>query len=195
MKPELQKLYFRGKHLEKENTLYDYKIDNNDVIQLMVKANVENGEKSQNGINHEKNKEKNEALIDATSDYYKVGDPVDCIDEKYGAWFEATILRICHKPKSFKLIYVIQWDYILHSQPFHTEESSIRPRAWKVIPEDELQKGQKVMINHNLGEPSEVGHWYDFKIDQINKKRGKTSLVGTLYNGRYVTNLNCPLQK
>lgn len=147
----------------------------------MIKANIENEEQTENKSNGvQQNGKEDEDLIDTTSDYYKVGDPIDCIDEKYGAWFEATILRICLKKK--KLTYVIQWDYIQHSQPFHTEEELIRPRAWKIIPENELQVGQKVMINHNLGEPSELGHWYDFKIEQIKQKRNNTVLVGTLFN-------------
>lgn len=159
--------------------MYDYKIDHNDVIQLMIKSNVENEDKVKNEKNDVKNQEKDD-LVDATSNYYKVGDLVDCVDEKYGAWFEASIVRICRKEK--KLIYVLQWDFIQHSQPFHAEEQLIRPRAWKIIPENELKKGQKVMINHNLSEPSEIGHWYDFKVNQINKKRNKTVLVGTLFN-------------
>ena len=32
-----QRLFFRGKQLEKEQTLFDYSINDNDVIQLMIR--------------------------------------------------------------------------------------------------------------------------------------------------------------
>ena len=174
--------------MEDENTLFDYKININDVIQLMIKPDIiEPKTVDIATVNRNKNytdneNETNKIFKTAKSDYYKVGDAVDCIDLKYGAWFEATIRTIYKNDE--KLIYIVQWDLVKYAQPFHVEEHSIRPRAWKIIKESDLKIGQKVMINHNLDSPSEVGHWYDFEIKKIFTKRNRLILIGTLYIGK-----------
>ncbi|XP_031787285.1 E3 ubiquitin-protein ligase UHRF1 isoform X1 [Nasonia vitripennis] len=187
---ELQRLYFSGKHLEDENTLYDYNIRKNDVIQFMVKSDkmvTENLEspkvdKNKNDVNYEEKKEKEMEIVeDAVSDCYAVGDAVDCVDLKYGAWFEATITRICYKNK--KLVYFVKWDLVDYAQPFQVDEDSIRPRACRIIPENDLVVGQKVMINHNLDDASQVGHWYDFEIKRISAAKKNRAFFGTLFLG------------
>ena len=121
--------------------------------------------------------------IDSTSEYYKVGDAIDCTDNAIGAWFEAKILRIF--TKSEKLFYKVKWDLpdTKDDEPFDVQENSIRPRAWKIINFNNLEIGQKVMLNYNLEHPKEVGNWYDFTISTIKNSRAVKELIGTLHIG------------
>ncbi|XP_058797408.1 E3 ubiquitin-protein ligase UHRF1-like isoform X2 [Phymastichus coffea] len=188
IKPIFQGLYYGGKHLELENTLYDYKINKNDVIQLRMKNNccVLNNTSTTlttNKIQQTKEEKNNyENLEDVESDYYTIGDSIDCLDSEYGAWFEATIKRICKSDK--ELVYIIEWDLVETPQHFYVSKESIRPRANKVIAPENLQVGEKVMINHNLDRPSDVGFWYDFEIEKILSVNSKYILTGILYIGR-----------
>ncbi|XP_035727156.1 E3 ubiquitin-protein ligase UHRF1-like [Vespa mandarinia] len=196
---DMQRLFFRGKQLENGYKLHDYSINLNDVIQLMVKVkldNIDNKEKnskdnedSNNKSNNNKVKENTEVevieepnLEEAESLYYKTGDAVDCLDQIHGAWFEAIIKKIFKQDE--KIIYNMQWEFDNHAPAFNVSEGFIRPRARKLIPIEDLRIGQKVMINHNVDDPKEVGLWYDFTIKKIEKKRKLQELTGTLYIGR-----------
>ncbi|XP_047369936.1 E3 ubiquitin-protein ligase UHRF1-like [Vespa velutina] len=196
---DMQRLFFRGKQLENGYKLHDYSINLNDVIQLMVKVkldNIDNKEKnnkdnedSNNKSNNNKVKENTEVevieepnLEETESLYYKTGDAVDCLDQIHGAWFEAIIKKIFKQDE--KIIYNMQWEFDNHAPAFNVPEGSIRPRARKLIPIEDLRIGQKVMVNHNVDDPKEVGLWYDFTIKKVEKKRKLQELTGTLYIGR-----------
>ncbi|XP_011151533.1 E3 ubiquitin-protein ligase UHRF1 isoform X2 [Harpegnathos saltator] len=191
---DLQRLFFRGKQLENGYKLYDYNVNLNDVIQLMVRLecrnDVENKATSSNNYsvnNSDLNKsiEDKEVedieLIEAESLYYKIGDAVDCLDQIHGAWFEAIIKKIFKQ--GTKLIYNVQWEFESHGIPFNVPEISIRPRARYLIPFDDLFVGQKVMINYNVDEPKETGLWYDLTISKLEKKRKLEELTGVLHIG------------
>ncbi|CAH2036157.1 unnamed protein product, partial [Iphiclides podalirius] len=81
------------------------------------------------------------------------------------------------------LLYKIQLDDDNEDSELYCKESEIRPRARNVLDVMDLKKGQKVMLNYNTDEPSEKGHWYDFRIDEIKKFRSSYELIGTLYLG------------
>lgn len=195
----MQRLFFRGKQLENGYKLYDYSINLNDVIQLMVKVkldNIDNKDKNNKDNEDSNNKSKNNKvkentevevndepnLEEAESLYYKTGDAVDCLDQVHGAWFEAIIKNIFKQEE--KIIYNMQWEFDNHAPAFNVPEAFIRPRARKLIPIEDLKIGQKVMVNHNVDEPKEIGLWYDFTISKIEKKRKLQELTGTLYIGR-----------
>ncbi|XP_032673029.1 E3 ubiquitin-protein ligase UHRF1-like [Odontomachus brunneus] len=190
---DLQRLFFRGKQLENGYKLHDYNVNLNDVIQLMVKIklnNIENEATSSNNDNIEekninKNIKKKEVedieLTEAESLYYKIGDAVDCIDQTYGAWFEAIIRNIFKQ--STQILYSIQWEFDDQVPPINVPESSIRPRARCLIPFDNLSIGQKVMINYNVDDPKEIGLWYDLTISKLQKKRKLEELIGILHIG------------
>lgn len=133
----------------------------------------------------EKSEEKvDEKEIDAESKFYKIGDEIDCIDASISSWFEAKILKILKKGND--LLYKVQWDSSDAADdidPFNIEENKIRPRAWKILSFDDLKVGQKVMLNHNLEEPGEVGNWYDFTISKIKITKIAKKLQGTLHIG------------
>ena len=167
--------------MKNEKPLNDYDINQENVVMLELENLQSNGSMSDTFINDSNScKEKGSSSINE-SKYYVVGDAIDCIDQKYGAWFEATIIKICRK--GAKLFYFVKWDLIDNAQPFQVDENSIRPRAWYVIPENDLAIGERVMLNQNLDNPSEIGHWYDFKIDKISLKKSVRILIGTLYIG------------
>lgn len=208
VKVELQRLFFRGKQLENGYNLHDYNINVNDVIQLMMRVKVDDEESNatssssessssavtvaatttaatatnESNSEREDTKNEDETLVEAESLYYKIGDAVDCLDQTYGAWFEGIILKIFKKDD--KLLYNVQWEFDDKAPPFNIPESSVRPRARRLIQFDALKLGQKVMINYNVDDPKETGLWYDFTILKTDKRRKAQELTGTLHIGR-----------
>lgn len=193
IKVDLQRLFFRGKQLENGYKLYDYNVNLNDVIQLMVKIQINEVESqatsstkvTSSSIIEEEivdNTSKEEKLSEAESLYYKVGDAVDCLDQTYGAWFEAIILKIFKRDDN--IIYNMQWEFDDKAPTFNVPESSVRPRARRLLKFDSLEIGQKVMINHNVDDPKVTGLWYDFTILKIDKKKRVQELIGILHIGK-----------
>ncbi|XP_054008845.1 E3 ubiquitin-protein ligase UHRF1-like [Hylaeus anthracinus] len=201
VKADLQRLFFRGKQLENGYKLHDYNINLNDVIQLMMRVNVDDAKikatsssttsstttsstitNSKSETDNIDNSNEDETLVEAESLYYKDGDAVDCLDPTYGAWFEAIILKIYKKED--KLIYNVRWEFDDNAPHFNVPELSVRPRARRLMRFDALKIGDKVMINHNVDDPKETGLWYDFTISKIDKKRRVQELTGTLHIGR-----------
>merc|ERR1719315_911488 len=102
---ELQRLFFQGKQLENEYSLFDYNVKVNDIVQLMVRQPLgesqkdnlpkttapSKDEKKEELIKEEKPEVKE--IVDAESESYKVGERVDCRDEESGAWFQAPTER------------------------------------------------------------------------------------------------------
>ncbi|XP_012260233.2 E3 ubiquitin-protein ligase UHRF1-like isoform X1 [Athalia rosae] len=194
VRPDLQRLFYQGKQLENGYKLFDYNINLNHVIQLMVKTNITNYSEKKyptssdrgsdkdnvNGLNEKaKEGEKKEA---AESQFYRVGDAIDCIDLIYGAWFEATIVHILKDGDG--LLYQVKWDAEEDGDPFNVDEEHIRPRARRLLAIGNLKIGQRVMINYNIESPTEIGYWYDLVIAKIHKTRTKEELTGTLFMGR-----------
>ncbi|KAF3422991.1 hypothetical protein E2986_05770 [Frieseomelitta varia] len=191
VKVDLQRLFYRGKQLENDYTLHDYNININDVIQLMIKIQISGLEPTSSSsvttipsLNSEKEivDDNGEKLLETLTEslYYKTGDVVDCLNQVYGAWFEAIISKIFKKDD--KIIYNMQWEFDDKAPPFNVSESLIRPRARHLLQLDSLEVGQKVMINHNVDNPKEIGFWYDFTISNIIKNR-KIQLIGILHIG------------
>lgn len=95
VKPDRQRLFFRGKQLEDGYKVFDYNINLNDVVMLMIKPDL-------SAFQHSKPEEKKENESDKASTsqevveskYYKVGDLVEAIDDLYGGWFEGKIVGI-----------------------------------------------------------------------------------------------------
>lgn len=191
VKKDLQRLFFSGKQLENGYHLDNYNIAFNDIILLMIKPEVDNVEK---GISDEKDikkkeaneleKEKEEELEEVESLYYKIGDAVDCNDQSVGAWYEAIIKNIYKKRD--EVFYKVLWEFSNVVAFDDVPEARIRPRARRSIPLDELSVGQKVMINYNIESPEKIGHWFDFTISEMEKKRKRTELFGQLHISRYV---------
>ncbi|XP_046411675.1 E3 ubiquitin-protein ligase UHRF1-like [Neodiprion virginianus] len=188
VQPEYQRLFYRGKQLENGYKLFDYNVNLNDVIQLMVKAVADESseEKSTDSYSENENTDDKEEIednaVEAESRYYKVGDSIDCMDLVYGAWFEANITQILKRENN--LVYRVKWDAEEDGDAFDVDEKHIRPRAHRLIDFGDLEIGQRVMINYNIELPREIGYWYDLKIVKIHKTRTVEQLTGTLYVGR-----------
>lgn len=182
---DLQRLFFSGKQLENGYHLDNYNINFNDIILLMIKTEVDNVEKQVTSTNEESTKEEKvseveeEELEEAESLYYKIGDAVDCIDERTGSWFEAIIKNIYKKGD--ELLYKILWECDNVICPSNISEEFVRPRARHVIPFEELSVGQKVMINYDIDSPDKIGLWFDFTIIDVVEKRRLKELVGQLH--------------
>jgi len=196
IKKNLQRLFFSGKQLEDDYYLDNYNINFNDIILLMIKTkvdNVKNKTNNKNTSDNKKNKKekkiseeekKEEELEEVESLYYKIGDAVDCIDKRTGAWFEAIIKNIYKK--GVEVLYKILWASDNVISPDTISEASIRPRARYSIPFNKLSIGQRVMINYDIDNPKKIGLWFDFTITDIVSKRTVKELVGQLHINRYV---------
>ncbi|XP_071441691.1 E3 ubiquitin-protein ligase UHRF1-like [Hetaerina americana] len=109
IEPQRQRLFYKGKQLEDEYKLFDYSIVLNDVIQLMVKTEVqpiakevetETGETNAESEEERKDEEKTHKYDKLrwksvpSSLYFKSGDYVDVKTESTGAWYEGQIMDI-----------------------------------------------------------------------------------------------------
>ncbi|CAO2585165.1 E3 ubiquitin-protein ligase UHRF2 [Lemmus lemmus] len=112
VRPECQRLFYRGKQLENGYTLFDYDVGLNDIIQLLVRPDsslpstskqndVQAKPRSNNqpkvkktargGSSSQPSTSARTCLIDPGFGLYKVNELVDARDAGLGAWFEAHI--------------------------------------------------------------------------------------------------------
>uniref|UniRef100_A0A2K5PFR7 RING-type E3 ubiquitin transferase n=1 Tax=Cebus imitator TaxID=2715852 RepID=A0A2K5PFR7_CEBIM len=111
VRPECQRLFYRGKQLENGYTLFDYDVGLNDIIQLLVRPDLDHlpGTSTQTeakpcsnsspkvkkalrvGSSSQPSTSARARLIDPGFGIYKVNELVDARDVGLGAWFEAHI--------------------------------------------------------------------------------------------------------
>lgn len=60
----------------------------------------------------------------------------------------------------------------------------IRPRSRNVLKVEDVKIGQKILVNHNMDNKGEKGHWYDFKVTEKIQHRKKYEFQGTIYIGQ-----------
>ena len=173
--------------MENGYKLFDYSVNVNDVILLTVRIKLDEAALKQSNSSQVNNSDHSveipeEDVVETESLFYKVGDAVDCIDQACGAWYEAIIEKI------FKIMgniqYKVKWQFGERDEPFVVTENFIRPRAYRLLKFLELKSSQKVMINHNIENPKEIGLWYDFTIKKIHDTRKLKYLIGTLHIGK-----------
>lgn len=204
--PERQRLLFRGRELEDGKRFHDYKIKQNDLIQLVsriLQSELPSVAPVSNKVVEEKPKDKFEDSSD--SKYYRVGDLVDGQDITHGAWFEGEIVRIVKNPESTNtkagqssqttsnnnlenlkddgLLYLVKFKVSSDDEPMELKLACIRPRARTKLNIDDLKPGQRVMVNYNTDDIKERGYWYDLEISDIKSGRKVKHLIGTLYMG------------
>ena len=105
-----QDLIFTGAILQNENTLFDYGINYNDIVQLKIKNRQQNGIESENGVNEIKNiaEPLNKKIkVDPSSMFeevevqstknFRVNDIVDVMEDALNSWFEASIIKIVRR--------------------------------------------------------------------------------------------------
>lgn len=210
VKPEQQRLFYQGKQLENENTLYDYNIKVNDVIQLMVrqvlgesqsenltkspqKSSKETENSPQKEVKGEPEKKPKEPTVtEVDSDYYKVGDKVDILDlEDTGAIFEGKVVKITKEtgPKVVRgadgLTYRVALETYEDEESMKVKIEQIRPRARHTykFSWDDLDIGMNVMANYNIKDPKERGFWYDAKVTGMKLTKSIKSLTVTILAG------------
>ncbi|KAJ8040062.1 E3 ubiquitin-protein ligase UHRF1 [Holothuria leucospilota] len=114
---ESQRLFYRGKQLVNGHTLFDYDVGLNNIIQLMVRKNLpqenktsqESGGKADSGIASDGSdteqptssstssaikEDESKPSTSSLQGLYKVGDIIDAMDLSVGAWFEAEIVKV-----------------------------------------------------------------------------------------------------
>uniref|UniRef100_A0AAR2IZP6 E3 ubiquitin-protein ligase UHRF n=1 Tax=Pygocentrus nattereri TaxID=42514 RepID=A0AAR2IZP6_PYGNA len=102
--PEQQRLFYRGKQMEDGQTLFDYNVGLNDIIQLLIRSQADppditsnngNGSKSCSPLlDSQPSTSSPTSLVNPGIGVYKINELVDCRDVSIGAWFEGTIERV-----------------------------------------------------------------------------------------------------
>jgi len=185
-----QDLIFTGAVLQNKNTLFDYGINYNDIVQLMIKKGQQNGTESENGTNEIENiaEPLNKKIkVDPSSMFeevevqstknFRVNDIVDVMEDALNAWFEASIIKIVQKPhlgnepiddiSDENFFYHIKYLDEPDADPLVVDTmKNIRFRAYHVIPCKDLQVGQKVLVNYHLDKKEHRGNWMDAIISK-----------------------------
>ncbi|XP_075217787.1 E3 ubiquitin-protein ligase UHRF1-like [Lycorma delicatula] len=197
-----QRLFFRGKQLENDHTLFDYAINLNDVVQLMVKQDVNNTDKESSAKDYKENDASTVFDKENKEPSNEIGDKVDC-KGTCGAWFEGEIKEVLksgsaiddeekeNKAKShYKVTFLNaeECDSIL-------EFKDVRPRARNLIPLHDLKKGQLILANYNGDSPDEPGFWYTCKVTKISNSRRPRLFVTVELGRNEITSLeNCEIK-
>ena len=210
--PARQRLFFAGRQLEDGSTLFDYRVERNSLIQVMIRPVMppstlndvckedkeEDKENSPSEVNcpsliscpDEKpasNSIKEESKSDSPDEIqfshrWKVNDFVDAKDTTMGAWFEGTISKVT-LDENQQVQYHVFFDGYDENEISLLGEKDVRPRARKKIPYKTLEKGMIVMANYNCDEPKERGFWYDVQITRKAAK-GSNKVYGQLLLGK-----------
>lgn len=197
--PSLQKLFYKGKQLNHENRLMDYDIQLNDVIQLMIQTKKQDIDITDKELVIKKEKQHNDELVDVKSLYYKIGDRIDLNDEDIGGWFECYINSIKAKRSDVvdgktdekNILFFAKSEFEREQALYEAGFHEIRPRARYTYDISELRKGENVLVNYNIEEPTERGYWYDFTISKIKKM----NIIGTLHIGKNKATIdNCSIK-
>jgi len=192
---ELQRLFFQGKQLENDYSLFDYNVKVNDIVQLMIrqplgesqKDNIQQKTNSKDDKKEEDIKEEKPEVLevsDAESELYKVGEKVDCRDEETGAWFEAKIERITINDSvrgSDGLAYHVKYEgYEEEMDSIKIKNAQFRPRAKTSLQFVDLDLKQEIFVNYNIENPKDRGFWYEAKVTGWKCTSTNKSLVVTL---------------
>lgn len=185
IEPIKQKLYYKGKLLVDDHCIFDYNVQLNDVIQLIINENVL-AEKQQEKVIENIEDSSKIKLVQTNSLYYKIGDKVDFRDVSK-QWLEAEILEILRNGSSTSLhneknlIFKIKLEGSENCAPFEVEFDDIRPRSFHLLKTSDLIEKMTVMLNYNVDDPKTLGYWYDFEIDMINRKYLKGKLMNKVF--------------
>uniref|UniRef100_A0A8B9K793 E3 ubiquitin-protein ligase UHRF n=1 Tax=Astyanax mexicanus TaxID=7994 RepID=A0A8B9K793_ASTMX len=95
--PEQQRLFYRGKQMEDGQTLFDYNVGLNDIVQLLVRSQADppDSPSSSPPLDTRPSTSSSPGLLaDPGIGVFKINELVDCRDISIGAWFEGTIERV-----------------------------------------------------------------------------------------------------
>uniref|UniRef100_A0AAX7UDA6 E3 ubiquitin-protein ligase UHRF n=1 Tax=Astatotilapia calliptera TaxID=8154 RepID=A0AAX7UDA6_ASTCA len=114
--PQQQRLFYRGKQMEDGQTLFDYNVGLNDIVQLLIRSQTDHPDspatKDSSGVGcssisppdsnfstSTSPTSSRNTLVDPGIGMYKINELVDCRDVSIGAWFEACIENVTRAPK------------------------------------------------------------------------------------------------
>uniref|UniRef100_A0A671YIM5 E3 ubiquitin-protein ligase UHRF n=1 Tax=Sparus aurata TaxID=8175 RepID=A0A671YIM5_SPAAU len=102
--PQQQRLFYRGKQMEDGQTLFDYNVGLNDIVQLLIRSQTDAPDTpppdaSSDARDSQPPTSSKNALADPGIGVYKINELVDCRDVSIGAWFEACIENVTRAPK------------------------------------------------------------------------------------------------
>ncbi|XP_068081324.1 E3 ubiquitin-protein ligase UHRF1 [Anabrus simplex] len=190
VEPSKQRLFYRGKQMEDGYKIFDYNINLNDVVQLLIKIDLKLFDiQGKDSTIPSSSKE-----VAGKSEYFKVGDVVAAIDSANGAWAEGKIVSIMQQSREEitsprksdsslddGLIYGVQ----LKNDLVFSKLGEVRPVSKYKYKFEELKIGDIVLVNYNLETPSELGSWYDFLIEFLGRRtNGAKNIWGTIYMGK-----------
>uniref|UniRef100_A0A669D2C9 E3 ubiquitin-protein ligase UHRF n=1 Tax=Oreochromis niloticus TaxID=8128 RepID=A0A669D2C9_ORENI len=177
--PQQQRLFYRGKQMEDGQTLFDYNVGLNDIVQLLIRSQTDHPDspatKDSSGVGCSSDTQSptssRNTLVDPGIGMYKINELVDCRDVSIGAWFEACIENVTRAPKGQitptkgkDVIYHIKYEDYPENGVVEMRPVDVRPRARTLLRWDQLEVGMHVMVNYNMETPDERGFWFDAEI-------------------------------
>uniref|UniRef100_A0A672ZAJ5 E3 ubiquitin-protein ligase UHRF n=1 Tax=Sphaeramia orbicularis TaxID=375764 RepID=A0A672ZAJ5_9TELE len=102
--PQQQRLFYRGKQMEDGQTLFDYNVGLNDIVQLLIRSQTDapdspDGKEDSPPRDSQPPTSSRNTLVDPGIGFYKINELVDCRDVSIGGWFEACIENVTRAPK------------------------------------------------------------------------------------------------
>ncbi|PAA54294.1 hypothetical protein BOX15_Mlig006972g1 [Macrostomum lignano] len=199
-----QRLFFRGKLLVDEHTLFEYGVQINDVIQLMLAAqqpvaggDSENSDEARDAEPADSSEEFKHDEDCLAGSLYEPGDRVDVRDPTMGCWFEARVAAIrkridtdVDEVSRAPAGALADWeaagadDGCVYQVVFEDDAElkiavftrNLRPRASQRVTLGQLTEGQTVLCNHNYDNPAAVGYWYDATVESVGRAEARTTV-------------------
>uniref|UniRef100_A0A9J7XB13 E3 ubiquitin-protein ligase UHRF n=1 Tax=Cyprinus carpio carpio TaxID=630221 RepID=A0A9J7XB13_CYPCA len=118
VKPEQQRLFYRGKQMEDGQTLFDYNVGLNDIVQLLIRSQTDAPDSpslnNDEGVacviappttasvpaSSQPSTSSQTFLVDPGIGLFRVNELVDCRDVSIGAWFEGVIEKVTPASKA-----------------------------------------------------------------------------------------------
>uniref|UniRef100_A0A3P8PT88 E3 ubiquitin-protein ligase UHRF n=1 Tax=Astatotilapia calliptera TaxID=8154 RepID=A0A3P8PT88_ASTCA len=202
--PQQQRLFYRGKQMEDGQTLFDYNVGLNDIVQLLIRSQTDHPDspatKDSSGVgcssisppdskceSHNSSALVSPAAMETTSIDNdssfstiifspQINELVDCRDVSIGAWFEACIENVTRAPKGQITFHALNLSLLSYPENGVVEMRpvDVRPRARTLLRWDQLEVGMHVMVNYNMETPDERGFWFDAEIVSL-KQTSRTN--------------------
>uniref|UniRef100_A0A8C8DGX2 E3 ubiquitin-protein ligase UHRF n=1 Tax=Oryzias sinensis TaxID=183150 RepID=A0A8C8DGX2_9TELE len=212
--PQQQRLFYRGKQMEDGQTLFDYNVGLNDIVQLLIRSQTDPPDSpthkdcsavtgSSAALPDSKHQSCDSlAPLSPTNmesspdmDKENINELVDCRDVSIGAWFEASIENVTLTPTEINPTKGKVGRYP-ENGVVQMGAIDVRPRARTLLRWDQLQVGMRVMVNYNMETPDERGFWFDGEIVTLNQtsRTNKELRVNILLGGPGDVIPDCKIQ-
>lgn len=191
-----QKLFFSGKLLDDDTPIYKYDLKDGYVVQVIESAAAAVETKPEKVRKEKKKKDDNEESL---SEYYKLGEFVE-VQDADGSWYDAEIAEIYHEAnkendddnveKEPVTVYKVTYkkDDLEIVKELKLDE--LRPRSIHAFDLKGLKIRQTFHVNYNISNQNSWGKWYDFYVEEIDRRK-KVTAVGRLLlcNGQVKENV------